>query len=519
MGRFGWSSVRAKLVLMLAASALSIGLVAALGLYGMKSGQGAAEGLVRDGVETVARMGDLRTAFNGMARYEMDMLVNFESPPLTDAAKKQWTASHEASVAQLKALTASLPQAQAQEALRTIEGGIASYKKGLDELIPKLERGEVLSAGVGNQLMLEHRKGYASAATAVDALQSQVRQSVADSVQAQATKASGLTAGLAVVGLGGLVAMLVMGWLIARSIQLQLGAALALTEQIAGGDLRDNPLPAEAGRGEIGGMVESLGRMRTSLRELAAGVQSSAGEVATSSSEIAMGSRDLSDRTEQGASLLQELASSLDQVNELALTSVNAASEAADLARRVATGASASLAASNDAVLSMAAVTQDAGRIAEMTGVINGIAFQTNLLALNAAVEAARAGEQGKGFAVVAGEVRGLAQRAAEAARDIKSLLDSSSASVVKGNDAVRSAAAAAQGIGQVASSLSSLTDDLVGQSQTQTQCIAVVSGSAKSLDANSQLNSALAEQTHAASEALQAQAAHMRGLVQEFRV
>jgi methyl-accepting chemotaxis protein len=216
---------------------------------------------------------------------------------------------------------------------------------------------------------------------------------------------------------------------------------------------------------------------------------------------------------------LQELASSLQQVDELAATSVTSAAEAADLARRVADGATASLEASNQAVLSMAAVTQDAGRIADMTNVINGIAFQTNLLALNAAVEAARAGEQGKGFAVVAGEVRGLSQRAADAARDIQSLLDSSRASVDSGNAAVRSAAKAAQRIGAAAGSLSSLTDDLVARTQTQTQCIAIVSGNAKSLESGGQRNSALAEETNAASESLQEQAARLRGLVEAFRV
>jgi methyl-accepting chemotaxis protein len=420
---------------------------------------------------------------------------------------------------QLKALSASLPETQAQEALRALDSGIASYKKGLDELIPKLERGEVLSAGVGNQLMLEHRKGYVSAATAVDALQGHVRQRVAESVQAQDTQAARLTAALAAMGLGGLAAALTIGWFIARSVQLQLGAALTLTRQIAGGDLSDAPLPAGAGQGEIGHIVESLGQMRTALRGLASGVKSSSVEVATSSGEIALGSRDLSDRTEEGAGLLQELASSLQQVDELAVTSVKTAAEAADLARRVASGATASLEASTQAVRSMAAVTQDAGRIAEMTGVINGIAFQTNLLALNAAVEAARAGEQGKGFAVVAGEVRGLAQRAAEAARDITSLLESSRASVESGNAAVRSAATAAQSIGAAAGSLSALTDELVTKSQTQTQCIAVVSGNAQSLESGGQRKSALAEQTHAASESLQAQAAHLRGLVEAFRV
>jgi methyl-accepting chemotaxis protein len=512
-------NVSAKLVLMLAASALSIGVVAALGLYGMRSAQEAADSLVSEGVESVAQMGDLRTAFNAMARYEMDMLVNFESPPLTDAAKREWRAAHEASMAKLSALASSLREPDAQQALRTIEGGVDSYRQGLEDLIPKLERGEVLSASVGNQLMLEHRKGYASAASAVDTLQALVRERVASRVESQARQASRLTGGLAVAGVLGLAAAVTIGWLLARAIRRQLQAALALTEQIAAGDLRDATLPPDLGRGEIGRIGDALQRMRTALRELAAGVQTSASQVATSSGEIALGSRDLSARTEEGATLLQRLASSLHQVDELASTTATQASQAADLAKRVAEGATTSLQASNQAVMSMEAVTQDAARIADMTGIINSIAFQTNLLALNAAVEAARAGEQGKGFAVVASEVRALAQRAADSARDIEALLESSRASVESSNSAVLSAAEAAQGIGAAAGSLKSLTDELVARSTTQTQCIAAVSGNARSLESGGQRNSALAEETHAASESLQAQAAHLRRLVAAFQV
>lgn len=510
-------SVRARLVAMLIISALCIGLVSLLGLFGLRSGQQAADRLILDGVDVVARMGDLRAAFSGMARYEMDMLVNFESPPLTDAAKREWKASHEFAQVQLKGLSSNLPDQQAQQLLGTIVSGIDSYKKGLDELIPRLERGEVLSAGVGNQLMLEHRKGYSSAEAAVDVLQTSVREHVVNLAKTQKTNVGSLTMGLAAAAAAGLTAAMVIGWLIVRAIQRQLGDALALTQRIAGGNLQEEPMPAD--EGEIGRIVDSLGRMRAELRILASGVKSSAADVATSSSEIAQGSCDLSARTEEAAALLQQLSVGLQQVDELAASSVKDAAAAAELAKRMAADAQTSMEASTEAVQSMNTVTHEADRIAEITEVINGIAFRTNMLALNAAVEAARAGEQGKGFAVVAEEVRGLAQRAADAAKDIQALLQSSRASVQSSNSAVRSAAIAVQSVGSTANVLAHLTCELVAKSKIQTQCIAVVSGNASSLDATGQHNSALAEQTHAASESLQSQAASLRALVETFRV
>src|SRR5690606_15793493 len=207
-----------------------------------------------------------------------------------------------------------------------------------------------------------------------------------------------------------------LGWLITRSITRPLGEAVQLAASVAEGDLT-RKAPDMEGDSELAKLSRALNNMVERLRLLVSDVRSGVESVSTASTQIAQGNQDLSARTEQTASNLQQTASSMEeltgtvtqsadtarQANQLAITAVKAAEQGSEITAKV--------------VESMRDITSSSGKIADIIGVIDGIAFQTNILALNAAVEAARAGEQGRGFAVVATEVRSLAQRSSQAAR------------------------------------------------------------------------------------------------------
>ncbi len=311
-----------------------------------------------------------------------------------------------------------------------------------------------------------------------------------------------------------------LAWQIARSILSQLGAEpVALGEaakRVADGDLSPVPGAAQAPSGSV---LASLGAMQSSLSKLVGQVLSASDSIATGSREIATGNSDLSQRTESQASNLQQTAASMSQLSHTVQTNANTASQANDMAGSASAAAEKGGEVVGHVVATMEDIAASSRKIGDIIGVIDGIAFQTNILALNAAVEAARAGEQGRGFAVVASEVRSLAQRSANAAREIKTLIG---ASVDKVENGTRLVADAGRTMDDIVAHVRGVTD-LIGRisnaTHDQTQEIGQVGQAVSQLDSSTQQNAALVEQSAAAAESLHQQAARLAETVSVFKL
>ena len=305
-------------------------------------------------------------------------------------------------------------------------------------------------------------------------------------------------------------------WLI-RSITAPLARAVEVADRVAGGDLTAH-IDVDS-RDETGQLLSALQRMQQSLVRTVSVVRQNSESVASASAQIASGNNDLSARTEQQASALEETAASMEELGSTVRQNADNARTANQLAMNASTVAAQGGEVVAEVVETMKGINASSNKIADIISVIDGIAFQTNILALNAAVEAARAGEQGRGFAVVAGEVRSLAQRSAEAAKEIKSLIQASVEQVDAGASQVRTAGATMEQVVASVQEVHHLIQEITTATTEQSGGIAQVNTAVSQLDQMTQQNASLVEESAAAAENLREQAMALSESVNRFQL
>jgi methyl-accepting chemotaxis protein-1 (serine sensor receptor) len=322
----------------------------------------------------------------------------------------------------------------------------------------------------------------------------------------------------------GIVFSSVVAWRLRGSIVQPLELAMTRFASIAAGDLRARhdagaDLADEQSRNETSRMLGMLARMQQSLSGMVGEVRTGADAIAAASRQIAMGNTDLSQRTEEQAAALEQTAASMEELTGTVGQNADSARQASELAAGTTTLAGRGSEAVARVVSTMQAIGERSDKIVDIIDVIEKVAFQTNILALNAAVEAARAGEHGRGFAVVAGDVRDLAQRCANASKEIRTLIGDSVATVRDGTTLVDEAGRAMQDIVDAVARVSGLMQGISDASGEQSRGIGQVGQAVTQMDTMTQQNAALVEEAAAAASALEDQAQRLNALMGTFRV
>jgi len=430
---------------------------------------------------------------------------------------KMWQAemdkTSEVTVASRKYLVETVVSDEGKKLIANIDAAREAYRTPRGALLKRKLAGEDVTAAFEQDI-----KPLAAAYTESIRVLEKHQQSMYDASlkEAEENAAQGRTILLA----GATLALLLgaaLSLFLSRSIIVPLQQAGRGARSIAQGNLTE-PI-VSVGRDEAAQLLGDLSDMQSRLATIVGSVRQGADTIATASSQIAAGNQDLSSRTEQQASSLQETAASMEELTSTVTQNAENARQANQLAVSASGVAVRGGSVVAQVVGTMGAINTSSRKIVDIIGVIDGIAFQTNILALNAAVEAARAGEQGRGFAVVAAEVRSLAQRSAEAAKEIKVLIDDSVDKVAQGNAQV---ADAGKTMDEIVESVRRVTDimaEITAASQEQTSGIGQINQAVTQMDQVTQQNAALVEEAAAAAQSLQEQAEGLSQIVSVFRL
>ncbi|KQQ92354.1 methyl-accepting chemotaxis protein [Massilia sp. Leaf139] len=415
----------------------------------------------------------------------------------------------------LAQLRQRLTSASSIAILERMKAANDKYVHGQEELLKRIAAGDIEGATAYlNATMRPLLRDVKAAVTEQVDLQQKQAQEAAQAAREADASARRMVALLSLVSL--VIAVLV-GWWITRSITRPLARALEVADTVAAGDLTSRIVVDS--RDETGLLLQALKTMNDNLARTVTTVRTGTDTIGTASAEVAAGNMDLSARTEQQASSLEETASSMEELTSTVKQNADNARQANTLAEAASQVAERGGRVIGEVVGTMDQINTSAGKIADIIGVIDGIAFQTNILALNAAVEAARAGEQGRGFAVVATEVRNLAQRSAAAAKEIKTLIGDSTQAVNAGTKLVGEAGATMHEIVESVRRVTDIMGEITSASAEQTAGIEQINEAVAQMDQVTQQNAALVEEAAAASASMQEQAAMLAEAVSIFRL
>ncbi len=507
--------LRAKLMLAPVLCLAMLGVSSAGALWGFSEQRQALEAVVKQRLPAYSFAARFEAGLRDM-NAQINMSLGYEamgySAKEVAAIDQSLAANSTALRKMLDERIAATGDVSEQERLKALSASFAKYDKYVKDTLDMKSAGAAVASSFLSTAQNEYQRLLGETSSFSQAKLDGAGEDVA-AAGASATRAQlGIAvAALVALGLGVTLSLLLSGGLVRRTRNLS-----ARVEALAAGDLTQ-ALPA-SGRDEIGRLMGDVERVRQQFASSMDAVRQASESVRLAAGEIAGGNADLSQRTEHQASNLQQTAASMEQLTGTVRQNAEAARQANQLASGASEVAARGGAVVGEVVSTMDQISGSSRKIADIIGTIDGIAFQTNILALNAAVEAARAGEQGRGFAVVAGEVRNLAQRSAEAAREIKGLIGASVERVEAGTKLVSEAGQTMQDIVEQVSRVSRLIGEIDHATQAQTGGLSAVSQSVTKLDEVTQQNAALVEQSAAAAESLNHQAVKLVEAVSAFR-
>jgi methyl-accepting chemotaxis protein len=517
MTGFGNLSVGQRIAVLVGALLALMSAVAAAGYVGSHRLSEASLAFVGHEFAATVAMGDLREDMAQLRRHEKDMLINSGRPDIVDGYLADWRARRARIDDDLRRLGGVTAGFDAGPALQRIGERLHKYDTVFERMRQTLQKGGYDSAAEGNDAMIDAKTAFHQAEADAKSVNDVLSRRAA-AASAEVATVSARSRLLVIAGwMAGALCGVVLGVLVARTVILPLRRSVDVALAVAQGDLSCRV--AAGTRDECGRLLQALGDMTQGLAGLVGCVRESALQIERGTGEIASGNVDLSRRTEQQAANLEETSASMEQLGAAVQTSAASSRSARRLAEDASAAATESARRIHHVVEAMHAMTRDSTRIAEIVGVIEGLAFQTNILALNAAVESARAGEQGRGFAVVATEVRTLAQRSAAAAKEIAAVVREEHRSV----EAARERADAARGAmetldGQVRE-MTALVNDISQSCAEQDRGIRQVVEAVGRLDQATQGNAALVEHSAASTHSLDALARRLVASVEAFRL
>ena len=506
--------IATRLKLGFAAMALLIGTVGAVSLVRVNEIRDEFNGVMKDKYVKVQMLGDVKDNVNVVARAMRNLLLMSDAADIRGEYEVIAKADTDNNV-KLKKLDAMITSEKGKALFAKMTESRGPYRAARDEMVELVKAGK--SEDAKKALLTDLRPKQLVYMKNLDTLiefQDELMAVSGEHVESVVASTRNILIGL--VGAAILLAGVMALWII-RSTTGPLNQAVGVARAVAEGDLS---MEFDAsGKSETALLLAALHEMKTRLAHIVGNVRGNAEGVATASAQIAQGNNDLSSRTEEQASALEETAASMEELSSTVKQNAENSRQASQLAQGASGVANKRGQVVAQVVATMKGINDSSKKIADIISVIDGIAFQTNILALNAAVEAARAGEQGRGFAVVAGEVRNLAQRSAEAAKEIKSLITASVERVDRGTALVDEAGKTMQEIVGAIQRVTDIMAEISAASNEQSAGVSQVGEAVTQMDQATQQNAALVEESAAAAESLKAQAQQLVQAVAVFKL